>query len=340
MPPLPAGDLDHVLQHAGGALQSLAGVRIFITGGTGFVGSWLIESLLRADAGTSAVLLTRDPDRFRSTNPHLSNHPALTLLGGDVRTFDFPSGEFPFVIHAATPDPALGVAFEETRHVLEFARTHGTSRFLFTSSGAVYGPQPPDMTHISEDYPGAPATTDVATAYGHAKRASEFLCATYAQKYGFAALIARLFAFSGPRLPLDRNFALGNFIRDVLAGGPIRIQGDGTPYRSYLYAADLAVWLWTILVHGKSCRPYNIGSGDGVTIAELARVVTEATATGIPIEIAEKPVSGAPAKRYVPSIERAKGELGLQQLIPLSEGVKRMFAWAQSTKRLHEFSTS
>jgi dTDP-glucose 4,6-dehydratase len=227
----------------------------------------------------------------------------------------------------------VNVAIEETRRVLEFARTHGTSRFLFTSSGAVYGRQPPDLTHIPEDYPCEPVT-----AYGKAKRGSESLCSTYAQKYGFAALIGRLFAFSGPRLPLDRNFALGNFIRDVLAGGPIRIQGDGTPYRSYLYAADLAVWLWTILVDGKSCRPYNIGSGEAVTIADLAGIV--GGMDGVPVQIAKIPVAGTPAERYVPCVQKASQELGLRAVIALQEGVQRMYEWARGTERLHKLSTS
>ncbi len=122
------------------------------------------------------------------------------------------------------------------------------------------GNSPPELTHIPEDYAGAPPTTDSTSAYGQAKRASEFLCTMYARQFGFAAVIARLFAFAGPYLPLNLNFAIGNFMRDVLAGGPVRIAGDGTPYRSYLYAADLAVWLLTFLIKGKSARPYNVGS--------------------------------------------------------------------------------
>jgi len=346
MPRLPVRDLDHALEHAENAWQALSGARVFITGGTGFAGKWLLESLLwasdRRNLGISVSILTRDPDRFRAECPHLAGHPALSVLAGSVQTFDFPAGEFPFVIHAATesyfepdalrPGSTFDLDLTGTRRVLEFARTHGARRVLFTSSGAVYGKQPSEMTHIPEDYAGAPLTTDTESAYGQGKRASEFLCAMYARQYGFAGLIARLFAFIGPHLPLDRNFAAGNFIRDAIAGGPVRIQGDGTPCRSYLYAADLAVWLWTILTHGESARPYNVGSGRLVTIEGLARTIVKVANEGTPIEIAGTPVPGAPPARYVPSVERAHKELGLEPLIPIEEAVLRTYNWANEGK--------
>ena len=168
---------------------------------------------------------------------------------------------------------------------------------------------------------------DPAAAYGHSKRVSEFLCASYAQVYGFAAVIARLFAFLGPHLPLDGNFAIGNFVRDALAGGPIRVHGDGSPYRSYLYAADLAVWLWTLLLRGESAVPYNVGSSSAVTIRELAGRVRDVVEPGAAIEIARPPAPGAPALRYVPSVRRAEEGLGLGAWIPLDEGLRRMAAW-------------
>ncbi len=330
-------DLDHVLEQARECWPALDGSRLFITGGTGFVGKWLIESLLwandRLKLNLAITVLTRDPRRFEANHPHLALHPAVELIQGEAATFDFPRGEFPFVIHAATerafaPDAAnptstfdLDVA--ATRRMLQFAREHGTRRLLFTSSGAVYGKQPADLANIPEDYAGAPSSTDPGSAYGQAKRVSEYLCTMHARQYGFDALIARLFAFSGPYLPLDENFAIGNFVRDALEGGPIRVKGDGTPYRSYLYAADLAAWLWTILARGEPARPYNVGSGEAVSIADLARAVAEA-AGGMRVEIAQRAAPGAPALRYVPSVERASKELGLRPRIGLEEGIRRM----------------
>ena len=333
-----AADLDHILEHTADIWPQLRGASIFITGGTGFVGTWLLESLVWADdhyqLGTHATVITRSPEAFAKKAPHLATHRAISLVEADACSFPFPEGDFPFVIHAATeryftavPEYPLSTFdrdVQATRRVLEFARTHGTRRLLFTSSGAMYGKQPPEMTHMPEDYLGAPSTMDQLSAYGQAKRISEWMCAMYAAQYGFASLIARLFAFVGPHLPLDANFAVGNFIRDAMRGGPIRISGDGTPFRSYLYAADLAIWLWTILVKGESCRPYNVGAGEEITIADLARTV------GGEVEIAGTPVPGAPASRYVPDVARAERELGLRAWIGLREGIRRTMVFARS----------
>ena len=149
----------------------------------------------------------------------------------------------------------------------------------------------------------------------------------YGKTYGFDVTVARLFAFAGPLLPLDANFAIGNFIRDVVAGGPLRIAGDGTPCRSYLYAADLAVWLWTILLQGKPAHPYNVGSARSVTIEELARTVIDTTRSDAAIEIAQRAVPGAMPSRYVPNVDRAASELGLSEHVRLEDGISRMYDW-------------
>lgn len=334
-------DLDHVLQHTEGLWADLRGERIFLTGGTGFVGTWLLESLFwanqRLGLRVRCTVLTRDAAAFERRSPHLTNDPAISLLTGYATSFDYPEGTFPFLIHAATeryfpadpdrPYSTFTADIDATAHILEFASRCQVRRMLFTSSGAVYGKQPAAITHVPEDYAGAPATPDVHTAYGQAKRASEFMCASAAYARGFEVAIARLFAFVGPYLPLHANYAVGNFLADILAGGPVNIAGDGTPHRSHLYAADLAIWLWTMLLRAPSGVPFNVGSSRNLSIAELAQRVVDTTSPGTEIRIAGTPVPGAPPSRYVPNTARAAQMLGLQTWIPLEEGIRRTYHW-------------
>jgi len=336
-----AADLDQILAHTLGLWEELRGQQIFITGGTGFFGSWLLESFAYAndqlDLKAAALVLTRDPDAFSRKVPHLAQHPAIQLETGDVRSFEFPSGSFSCVIHAATEasaklnreEPLLmfETTVEGTRRALEFARHCGAQKFLLTSSGAVYGKQPPEFTHLPEDYGGAPDPLNSGSAYAEGKRVAEFLCSVYQNNYGLEVKIARCFAFVGPYLPLDTHFAIGNFIRDGIKGEAIQIGGDGTPYRSYLYAADLAVWLWHILFRGAPGRAYNVGSDEALTIADLAQTVASVFQPRREVRIARQPVRGQPAERYLPSVQRALKELNLQPTVKLREAIERTVNW-------------
>ena len=213
--------------------------------------------------------------------PYLNS--AIHFQTGDIRNFEYPEGQFGFILHAATqaskklnidePLTMFETIVNGTWRVLEFARSCNVKKILFTSSGAVYGKQPPNLTHIDETYQGAPIICDTSSAYAEGKHAAELLCTLYAQQYNLDIKIARLFAFVGPYLPLNAHFAIGNFIRDGLRGGPIQVEGDGTTIRSYLYAADMTIWLWTIFLKGKACYPYNIGSENALTIQDLAKQV-------------------------------------------------------------------
>jgi len=332
-----ADDLDHVLAHTQGLWDELRGQRIFVTGGTGFFGCWLLESFVWANdklnLGASAVVLTRNPAAFEAKAPHLASHPAIQFHTGDIRSFSFPPGKFSHIIHAATEASAklndenpllmFDTIVEGTRRALELARQSGAKKFLLTSSGAVYGRQPPDLTHIAEDYGGGPDPTGVEWSYGEGKRAAEMLCVLYARQHGLLPKIARCFAFVGPYLPLDMHFAIGNFIANALKGGPIHVNGDGTPFRSYLYAADLAIWLWTILFRGQSGRAYNVGAERAWSIAQVAEVVATQGRPPLPVHIAGRAEPGKPAERYVPSTQRARDELGLQETVALTEAVRR-----------------
>lgn len=341
-----AADLDHILTHTSGLWDSLRGQRIFITGGTGFFGCWLLESFAwaneRLGLGAEALVLTRNLEAFARKAPHLASRQDIRFHIGDVRDFAFPAGRFAHVIHAATessgpqsdehPEMLLDAVVTGTRRALDFAAQCGAKQFLLTSSGAVYGRQPATLTHLAEDYNGGPDVAQKESVYGEGKRMSELLCAIYARQRGLEVKIARGFTFVGPYLPVDAHFAIGNFIRDAMAGGPIKVNGDGTTYRSYLYTADLAIWLWTILFRGASNRPYNVGSRQPVSIAELAEAVSRTVPGHAGVQIAQKHVPGQPAARYIPETARAEQELGLREWISLDEAIRRTAQGHQKTR--------
>jgi nucleoside-diphosphate-sugar epimerase len=334
-------DLNLILRETQTLWEPMRGQRLFITGGTGFFGCWLVESFchINRELGldASATVLTRNPGNFIAKAPHLAADPHVQLLAGDVRDFDFPQGTFPFVIHAATeasarqaaeaPLEMLSTILAGTQRTLEFAATHGAARFLLTSSGAVYGLQPSTITHLPESYAGAPDPLDPSSVYAEGKRAAELMCSLYHKTENIECAIARCWAFCGPHLPLDAHFAIGNFIGNVLHRKPILIQGDGTPRRSYLYGADLAIWLWAMLFRAPPLIPINIGSGEDVSILELAQKVAQTLDPKAVVRVAGSPAPGVAPSRYVPSVSRAKQLLGLEPTVGLEESIRRTAAW-------------
>ncbi len=334
---LPVSELDEVVR-AVGDWEPLRGARLFITGGTGFFGTWLLESLAHAnrvlDLGLSAAILTRDATAFQSQMPHLSGEP-FHWVEGDVGHFPFPEGVFTHIIHGATstranpngaqPEELLDTIVAGTQRVLDFSVRAGAKRLLYLSSGGVYGIQPQDLGRIPEDYRGAPDPLDDRSVYAQGKRLAEHLCVLHQKRHGIETPVARGFAFVGPHLPLDAHFAIGNFLGDALAGRPIRIGGDGTPLRSYLYASDLATWLWTMLLKGQGGRAYNLGSDQALSILDLARSIGQLG--GLEVIQSKHPVPGAPPLRYVPDITRAKLELGLEVRVPLDKAIERTLRW-------------
>jgi nucleoside-diphosphate-sugar epimerase len=342
---LPADDLDFVVRSGEALWDSLRGNRLLMTGATGFFGRWLLESLLAADdrhsLGISIVALSRSPGAFLTKVPHLSDRRITWVTGapGTLSHEALAGQAFAAVIHLATegdpkvlsedPKAAEMVIVDGTRQVLEVALRLGARRFLFTSSGAVYGAQPPGMQAIPESYTGGWNADGPARPYarsGAAKRQAELLCESYSQRTGFGAVIARCFAFAGPALPLGSKFAFGNFLGNALAGEPIVIGGDGTQVRTYLYGADLAVWLWTLLIRGESAHPYNVGSEQPINMVGLAEIIArEVGSRGIEVKGASVP--GKTPERYVPLTKRAREGLGLTENFTIPEMVRRTAAW-------------
>jgi nucleoside-diphosphate-sugar epimerase len=342
---IPAEDLQRCHDVLGlSTWQTLAGLSIFVTGGTGFVGKWLLATLLDADQTLGLdcriTVLSRDPAAFERAWPAMAGQ--VNWIAGDVRDFTMSSEQFDVIIHAATdvvsqvsPNDVFLTCLNGTRRVLELASHCRASRLLLVSSGAIYGPLPSRMTHVPETYLGGPDPLLASSAYGEGKRVSEWLCAQAAVD-GLKVKIARVFALVGPHLPLNKQFAIGNFLSAAMASEQIVIHGDGTPHRSYMYAADMAAWLWAVLIKGEPSRAYNIGSDASISIRALAERVSLILNRKPNICVQQQAVPGAESLRYVPDISRARHELRLPAPLELDEAILRTARWLYD----REFATS
>ncbi|HQS47103.1 MAG: hypothetical protein B7Y12_05210 [Rhizobiales bacterium 24-66-13] len=337
-------DLSHIDQQLAALWGDLHGARLLLTGGTGFFGIWMVEALLYAREARSLDMeihvLTRDPDGFLARRaPHLAGRQGLVLVPGTVTDFEPNPAPYTHILHMAsetnvegTRDWAarhLATAIIGTQRLIDIAAAHGTQSLLITTSGAVYG-QSSDraVNRRWQEGPGCVADlTGEKYVYGEAKRMMEIMVAVGADQHGYRALTARCFAFVGPYLSLDSNYAIGNFIRDAMHDADVIVGGDGTPLRSYLYAADLVAWLLTILLRGQSGRPYNVGGSEAISIAELARRVNIAIGGKGNVIVKQTPVPGAEPHSYLPDLTRTRTELGLDVTIGLEEAVRRTAAW-------------
>ncbi len=331
-----ADDIDTVVTRLADDWPRLRGARLFLTGGTGFIGRWMLEALAQADRRfgleLDVTVLTRSPDAFAAKAPHLAACSAFRFVAGDVLALEARGERYTHVVHAATdasahlnehdPRRMFDTVVTGTRRALDFAVDAGADRFFFLSSGAVYGAQPWEIERVDEAYRGGPDQRDPRAAYAEGKRAAEMLCAIYGKQFGLDVVNARIFALLGPLLSLDIHFAAGNFIRDALAGRTVTVNGAGTAVRSYLYAADLTVWLLAMLLRAAPGSVYNVGSEDGVSIADLAR--RTASLLGAPgVAVLGEPDGGWNPGRYVPSTARIRHDLGVAATVGLDEAIRR-----------------
>jgi len=340
-------DLNHIYQSCKIEFETFKDKTIFITGGTGFFGKNLLESIIYADSinhlNISIIVLSRNPEFFINELKY-KNKPFIKFLKGDITNFDFPKEKIDYIFHMATeasvslnlnsPFQMFNVITEGSKRILELGKIKNVKSILFTSSGAVYGKQPSDLIKINENFQGSPNIFNKDAAYGEGKRVSEMYANLYYENYGVNTKIARCFAFVGPHLPLNSHFAIGNFIKNLLNNEDIEINGDGTPFRSYMYSSDLIIWLIKILLHAHPCDPINVGSDYFISISDLAKTIVNLFPNSTKnINIAEKKTNEN-IQRYVPSIEKAKNMLNLEITVSLEDAIKKTVLYHQ--KKLYQ----
>ena len=332
---LPVEDLEHIYQNTQDIWESFRGKSIFLTGGTGFFGKWLLESFLYVNEkfalNATITTLTRNPEIFLMEYPFYKNHSnTIKFVKGDILNYDFKLDEkFQFIIHAATSsDEKINLSnpiiladsiIKGTKNILNFATKNPINSFLNISSGAIYGNQPAEVSKIKESDCFSIDLYNPKASYYESKRASEMYTSLYYEQYNLPVKTARCFAFVGPYLPLIKHFAIGNFISDVLNEKNIIVRSNGGSIRSYMYMSDLVIWLLTILIKGDNNTPYNVGSDRPVKIKELAKMISDNTNSKVIIEDVNKQFA---ENIYIPSIENSVS-LGLSVKISLKESIDK-----------------
>ena len=339
---LPVEDLEHIYQNTHDIWESFRGKSIFVTGGTGFFGKWLLESFIYVNEklalNAKITTLTRNPEAFLLEYPFYKEHTnTVQFVKGDILTYDFNLDEkFQFIIHAATssdektnlsnPIILADSIIKGTKNILNFATKNPIDSFLNISSGAIYGNQPAVVSKIKETDCFGIDLYNPKASYYESKRASEMYASLYCEQYNLPIKTARCFAFVGPYLPLEKHFAIGNFINDVLNEKNIIIRSSGTSVRSYMYMSDLVIWLLTILIKGKNNTPYNVGSDVPVTIKNLAELISMNTNCSV---IIDNPNQNNSENIYIPNIEKS-GTLGLSIKVDLIDSIGKTLKFYKS----------
>ena len=333
---LPVEDLEYIFKNTQDIWKSFKGKSIFLTGGTGFFGKWLLESFIYVNEklalNAKITTLTRNPEAFLLEYPFYKEHTnTVQFVKGDILTYDFNLDEkFQFIIHAATaaseslnksnPLLMMDTITIGTRRVLDFALTQPIEGFLFVSSGAIYGKQPFYVSNIQETDSFKIDINNSNAAYSEGKRIAELYCSTYFEKNNLPVKIARCFAFVGPYLPLDTHFAIGNFINNVIKKEDIVIKGDGSTTRSYMYASDLIIAILKILLIGNNNKPYNVGVDKAYSLKEIALMLKKKYRNVVQILNMNKDL---PKNIYVPNIDALINELEIKQFVQIEEAIQK-----------------
>lgn len=340
-------DCSRVLGERPSGLDALRGGVLLVTGGTGFVGSWIAEMVAYLNDhhqfGLRLLLLSSQASSFQTRAPFLAARKDIELIERDILNVVTLPEDVSWIIHAAADpdfrnhatDPlgTLRVITRGTDAVLQAAARLGNLRkFLHISSASIYGLQAEEPPSVPESYVGSLDCATPGHAYAEGKRAAETICAAYRTQMRLPIVTARPFAFLGPYQLLDRPWAANSFLRDSMRGGPIRIQGDGQSVRSYMYAADMAVWMLTILARGTSGAIFNVGSPDGVSLMELAEKIASLHSHSVKIVARTLGPNAPRATRLVPDVSLAKTVLGLGVKTDLDASLRTAIQWYQGQR--------
>lgn len=328
-----------ILNNQVSKLEKLKGESLYITGGTGFIGTWFAEMItaLNDEYGfdINLYLVSRNPTEKSCFPKYLSNHQDITIISKDVRNITSIPDDVSYIVHAAaTPDyrlfasnpiETMDIISNGTNRILENAiNLQNLKKFLNLSSGKVYGKTSKQLTEIPENYAGRIESNSTLSVYPEAKRYAETLCCAYRSLYKIPTVNVRPFSFIGPYMSPEKPWAINNFIRDALISKKIRIIGNGKPVRSYMYASDMVFWLLKILVDGQPGLAYNVGNSEGGSLKESAEKIARISGNEVEIEIL---CMNSDESVFVPDTTLAQKSFDLDITVDSDEALEKTIKW-------------
>jgi UDP-glucuronate decarboxylase len=361
-----ATDLDYICSRLKTEFEAMEGKKLFISGGAGFLGYYLIQAVLHWNASRNngaPIGLTVCDNYIRGIPEWLTNlsaDPTLTLLKHDITT-PLPNevGDLDFIIHAASiasptyyrkhPIETMDANVTGLRLLLDRFREQQdagrpVSGFLFFSTSEMYGDPPPDQIPTPETYRGNVSCTGPRACYDESKRYGETLCVNFANQFALRITMARPFNNYGPGLKITDRRVIPDFARDMFAGKDLVLLSDGSPTRTFCYVADAVVGYFKILVRGRGGEPYNIGNeAPEISMLQLAELLATIAREQFGYKgkvtrsaSAEKDYLTDNPQRRCPVTTKARTELGFNPEIPLEEGLRRTVAWYEGNQKAHE----
>lgn len=341
--PIVEEDLERILA-ADLPWNDLGGKVVLVTGAGGFLAAYMVETLLRRNekAGktlTQVVGLVRSEDKARRRFAHYAGREDLRFVIGDVSEPLIWDGPLDIIIHAASqaspkfygtdPVGTLSANVLGTHFLLRLAREAGASRFLFFSSGEVYGQVTDAQVPTREDQYGVVDPTQVRACYAESKRMGENLCVSWLHQYGVPAVIVRPFHTYGPGMMLNDGRVYADFMADIVARRDIVMKSAGQAERAFCYLPDATRGFFTVLLRGEPGQAYNIGNPAAlISIAELAETLTGLfPERGLRVRH-EAPAGGylpSPIHRNCPDVTKAAA-LGWRPETTVQEGFRRTVA--------------
>lgn len=339
-----AEDMEHIVQQHYIDWNKLDGSSVFITGGTGLIGYYIILALVYRNinygAGIKIYALVRSIENARSKYSQLLALGAeVIFIEGSVENMPDVGSDIDYIIHGANPTASsyfvekpvetIGVSISGTTNMLELARIKKVKKFVYLSSMEVYG-NPHTDEPIYEDYFAGINTMSVRSSYPEAKRLCECLCAGYAKEYGVPAIVLRLAQTLGPGVTLEDGRVFAEFARCVINKENIVLKTQGESKRCYLYLADAVTGILTALSVGCSGEAYNVSNNSTYcSIYEMAKMVSAELAGGeIGVEI--RPDAEGSRKYNPPHhlniISDKLEALGWKPAVGLMDAYKRMIA--------------